>query len=68
MQGFVTINSPAGVMRVRPAAVSAVAPVPNAINQVQVIIDSVPIVVPLSVDGFLAQLAGENPAGPRLIG
>lgn len=50
-------------MMVRPEAVSAVAPVPGEVKQVQVIIDGVPIVVPLTVQSFMDQLAGKPAAG-----
>lgn len=68
MEGFVVIQHAQGVMSVRPAAVSAVAPVPNAIAQSQVIIDGVPVLVPLTPDEFLSQLSGKPPSKVRIEG
>lgn len=63
MEGFRKIESSSVTMMVRPEAVSAVAPVPGEVKQVQVIIDGVPIVVPLTVQSFMDQLAGKPAAG-----
>lgn len=72
MTDFVKIVSGAGTLMVRPDKVSAVAPAPGGnLGQCQVIIDGTPCVLPLTVEGFLSQLAGNQdavPSGPRLIG